>query len=137
MSARQPTVDLVQVFCANFDSHRDYSGPERRRREVEWPRIEGVSHADLAEAKISRYTLEIFNLVLSGEGDHLIPDVLAYYVALPVDRIASTRAIAKVLIGSRPPLVEGSLAEVEERIGSDLDMWRTRAGRVLEIRRVQ
>lgn len=131
MNPKRPIVDLVQVFCSNFESHLDLSGPRSRRRQVEWPPFHDMSEADVVTAKISRYTLEVFNLVLSGEGDHLIPDVLAYYVALPVQRIASSRAIAYALTRSIPPLSDGSVMELETIITGNLFDWKQRAAQLL------
>lgn len=124
---RGPKVDLVRVFCANFDSHFDYSGSRTRRRPVEWPRLSGVSDFDLMDARTSRYTLEVYNLVLAGDGSHLVPDPLAHYASLPVERVASARAIAAVLLGTEPPLAAGPLADVEAAVSSDLKKWHERA----------
>lgn len=131
MTATRPTVDLVQVFCVNFESTRDFSGPVSRRRDAPWPKLRGVSHSDLVEARISRYTLEVFNLVLSGDGEHLIREALPHYASLPAQKIASPTAIARVLVGSDPPLAEGSQQEIERQIERNIEEWRMKAIQIL------
>lgn len=128
MSVKQPKVDLVQVFCANFESRQDFSGPKPRLRKplVEWPLPDFTKSEEMA-AHISRFSLEVLNLVLSGHGEHLIPDQLGVYANLPADRIADPKIIAQVLLRHRPPLVEGDLATIERDIAASIVYWRARA----------
>lgn len=131
MTAPRPKVDLVQVFCANFESPRDCTGPLARRRDVTWPEVRGMSPSDLMDARYSRCTLEIFNLVLSGEGAHLLGETLEYYARLPVRKVSNPRVIARALLGTDPPLAEGTLGEVERQVESDFEMWQKRAIAIL------
>ena len=123
----QPHVDLVQVFCANFDSRLDFSGPVTRSRSVSWPSLSGLEPSVVMDARISRYTLEVFNLVLAGDGDHLIPEPLDFYAGLAVEQLASASAIARVLLHQEIALAQGSVEEVERAISRDLAKWRERA----------
>jgi hypothetical protein len=131
MNAKRPTIDFVQVFCSNFESPRDFSGPRACQRNVEWQGVAGVSASDLTSARISRMSLEVLNLVLADEGAHLIPDPLSIYVTARPDCIVDARAIALVLLGCVPPLVHGEVAEIEHAIVNNVMEWQERAKHLL------
>jgi len=109
-----PTVDYVQIFCANFKSHLDLSG-ERSRRipDIRWSNKFEISDSrkndippewsfeDIIQLRISRYTLEILQLVLSDESSQrkvLAKAILEFYGSSPINKICRCDLIAKALI---------------------------------------
>jgi len=93
---KQPTVDPVQVFCSNFPSYLDLSGPTLR-----W--IPEVNWSDELKnsicLRISRYSLEVLQLVLdeSAKHEHLARAVLEFYAPSPIERFCDCNKIASAL----------------------------------------
>lgn len=98
MSAREPSIDLIQVFCANFPCDIDLrmpSGINRLRPGVKWPNFDGcASFANLEpferlirtqeleiHLKRSRYSIETIQLVLSSQvpAAHLVEAIQRHY----------------------------------------------------------
>jgi hypothetical protein len=83
---KTPTIDLIQVFCANFDCDLDLRLPpgsvKRFKSEVRWPDLDSTNifpslsgHDRQAQIfrleihlKRSRYSVEVLNLVLRDRG---------------------------------------------------------------------
>ena len=127
----QPTVDLVQVFCLNFRSRLDFWGPTTRSVDVVWPELRGLDKSVILNAKLSRYTLEVFHVALSGEGKHLIPSPLDFYAERTIGELADAHAIASVLLHPEIALANGSLEEVEVAVRRDLRRWHKLAVAIL------
>jgi hypothetical protein len=98
MSVREPSIDLIQVFCANFPCDIDLGVPpgvNRFRPEVKWPNFDAcASFASLEpferlirtqemeiHLKCSRYSIETIQLVLSSRAPaaHLVEAIQRHY----------------------------------------------------------
>jgi hypothetical protein len=98
MSTREPSIDLIQVFCANFPCDIDLGlppGVNRLRPEIKWPSFDScASFASLEPferlirtqemeiyLKRSRYSIETIQLVLSSQvpAAHLVEAVQKHY----------------------------------------------------------
>ncbi len=148
-----PTFDPVQSFCMNFKSHRDLSDLSSRRiPDVHWPE---PFDKDL-QLRISRYTLEIFQIILAKSKDyeklaeeeckHLISlarQVLEFYSPSPINRICRCDLIADALINVR--LVDEKQAILENQVTEKVREWLKQATdasmkmllEILEKRRIQ
>jgi len=130
-----PTFDPVQSFCMNFKSHRDLSDLSSRRiPDVHWPE---PFDKDL-QLRISRYTLEIFQIILAKSKDyeklaeeeckHLISlarQVLEFYSPSPINRICRCDLIADALINVR--LVDEKQAILENQVTEKVREWLKQA----------
>lgn len=102
---KPPTVDLIQIFCANFDCDLDLRYPpgvvKRFKSHVRWPNLKSTNlFSDLAEydrnaqihrleihLKRSRYSVEVMNLVLSSSESlvHLEMAIREHYSKTSID----------------------------------------------------
>jgi hypothetical protein len=99
---KNPTIDLIQVFCANFRCDIDLTQPPgllRYINDVKWPSFEECNlftsldeysrKVKIRELEIflkrSRYSIETLQLVLSGKSSvpHLKKAVLDHYMRTP------------------------------------------------------
>lgn len=116
MSIREPSIDLIQVFCANFPCDIDLRlppGVNRRRPEIKWPSFdECASFANLEpferliriqEMEIhltrSRYSIETIQLVLSSQepAPHLVEAIQKHYAVHPNQDNFRTDYVIKAL----------------------------------------
>jgi hypothetical protein len=132
---QSPTFDPVQIFCMNFKSHRDLSDLSSRRiPDVRWP---DPFDKDF-QLRISRYTLEIFQIMLAkskdyeklteGECEYLINlarQVLEFYSPSPINRICRCDLIANALIKER--LVDEKQAVLESQVTEKVREWLKQA----------
>lgn len=97
---KDSSVDLIQVFCSNFDCDIDLRYPpgvvKRFKNSVKWPDLASTNlFSDLSEydrkmqlhrleihLKRSRYSLEVLNLVLSSKESlpHLEDAIRSHYL---------------------------------------------------------
>ncbi len=102
MSARDPSIDLIQVFCANFPCDIDLGVPpgvNRLKLGVKWPSFDACASFASLESferlirtqemeihlKCSRYSIETIQLVLSSQAPpaHLVEAILRHYAVHP------------------------------------------------------
>ena len=98
MRTREPSIDLIQVFCANFPCDIDLGMPpgvNRRRPEIKWPSFDACASFTnlepferlirIQEMEIyltrSRYSIETIQLVLSSQAPapHLVEAIQKHY----------------------------------------------------------
>lgn len=121
---QQPSIDFVQVFCSNFPSQRDLSNREYRwRYDVHWPK---QFEKDIS-LSISRYSLEVFQLVLDESVEHkyLAGAVLYFYAPLPVDRFCDCSLIANALVNTG--LADMNQNTLAEQVAVNVKSWLERA----------
>jgi hypothetical protein len=114
----------VQIFCANFPSHLDLSGERSRRLpKIAWPE----EFENNIELKISRYSLETFQVVLDDSRDHLglAAAVLEFYAPSPIEKFCRADLIADALIKSK--LFDMELAALTGNVRTSVKFWLDRA----------
>ena len=127
VSAKNPSRDPVQIFCTNFPSHRDLArNPSSYMQEVVWPKL----HNEDIELRISRYTLEVLDIVTSGKANeegltNLIDAVLEFYGPSPVDMICNSSKIASALVESG--LYSANHQDLEKEVSESIANWRDKA----------
>lgn len=117
MTVRAPSVDLIQVFCANFPCDIDLRQPpgvNRLRTSIKWPvfdqcpsfvkldNFEKLIQIQRLEInlKISRYSLETLQLVLAEEfpPSHLVLAIRNHYSVTPVEEGFYADYIVRALV---------------------------------------
>jgi len=129
---KSPTIDLIQVFCANFDCDLDLRYPpgvvRRSRKGVVWPDLSATNlfqDSDSYDRKVqihrleillrrSRYSLEVLNLLLSTQDPlpHLMQAVKTHYSCTPTSENFHPEMMVYALraLGMLPPEMDESLA---------------------------
>lgn len=135
-------VDPFVEFCTHFPSRLNLEGDRSRQVEAAWPTLSGLGPDVVLSARISRYTAEVFNCVLSGRGAHLLPDVLWFYCygtdrsrsmvgssasKRPISEIFDARAVAAVLSATDPPISVGRSVDLAAELTREASAWRDRA----------
>lgn len=135
-------VDPFVEFCTHFPSPLSLDGVLARRVDVAWPEISGVTSEFVLSARISRYTAEVFNCVLSGRGDQLLPDALWFYCygtdlgtlqkgpgvpRRPISQVFDARAVAAVLLATDPPISIGRSVNLVAEVTEAAAAWRDKA----------
>ena len=110
---KQPTIDYLQIFCMNFNSHWDLSGEKGRRNiDVQWAEQldlqNGKSLAEIKQAQIekikhlkrARQIFEVFQVILDKTKDNKsrAMDILEYYAPTPIEKFCPLSVIAEQLI---------------------------------------
>jgi hypothetical protein len=126
-STKNPSRDPVQIFCTNFPAHRDLvRNPGNYLREITWPKIQN----DDTELRVSRYTLEVLDIVTSGQAKdegltNLIHAVLELYGPSPVKMICNISKITSALIESK--LYSAEHKDLEKEVIESVSNWRDKA----------
>lgn len=141
-----PTVDYVQIFCTNFKSHLDLSGDKSRRiSDFQWsnkfeifdgrknidPKDKLWPVGDILQLRISRYTLEVLQLVLldeSGQRKDLAKAILEFYEPSPMNKICRCDLIAKALTDAN--LVSTDQNNLAEQVAIKVQKWLDEATEV-------
>lgn len=110
---KQPTIDYLQIFCMNFNSHWDLSGEKGRRNiDVQWAEQHDLSNGkNLSERKQeqidkikhlkqARQIFEVFQVILDKTKDNKnrAMDILEYYAPTPIEKFCPLVVIAEQLI---------------------------------------
>jgi len=117
MTVRAPSVDLIQVFCANFPCDIDLRQPpgvNRFKTSVKWPAFDhcpSFFQLDTFERRVqvqrleinlkrSRYSLETLQLVLAEEvpPSHLILAIRNHYSVTPVEENFCAEYVVRALV---------------------------------------
>ena len=142
---QHPTLNYVQIFCTNFGSHLDLSGEKSRRIpdfywsnkfEISDSRKNGIppdswSFEDIIQLRISRYTLEVLQLVLSdesGQRKDLAKAILEFYEPSPINKICRCDLIAKALIDANLASIDQN--NLSEQVTIEVQKWLDKATEV-------
>ncbi len=122
-AAKSPTRDPVQIFCANFPSHKDLTVyPSKNKEGIVWPK----KFDNNIQLRISRYSLEVLNCLTSGrettdEMKRLAVAILEFYGPSPVERFCRPDMIAEALIETN--LIEKDLAALTREVAGSVNEW--------------
>ncbi len=121
-------VDPVRLFCLNCSPSVDLRG----RRPTSVPASEyriaqtALTYGELISLRTYRNTLQVFDLIVSGQGEHLYRPMLEFYGPRE-EPYEYMRLVAKFLVTSEPPLLEESIEEVARHVKASVDRWKARA----------
>lgn len=140
---KQPSRDLIQIFCTNFPSHFDFSdGISHRISDIRWSdqfdapqdpkKLAAMDYEKLEKInclKLTRQVLEVFNAVLQDDNKshkNLAEAILEFYAPTPIKKLCYSNLIAEALIKEK--LVVGAdSVELEEEILTSFSKWRDQA----------
>jgi hypothetical protein len=110
---KQPTIDFLQIFCMNFESHFDLSGDiSHRNNTVRWTEQFDLPNGSKSFAEISqehlgkiwqlkkaRQVFEVFQVILDKKKAHknLAVDILEFYAPTPIEKICPLSVISEAL----------------------------------------
>ncbi len=124
--AKKPTTDPVQNFCLNFPCHLDMTVSPSRwmvgNDRKSWP---SDFEKDIS-LKISRYSLEVFLLVLKEDSNpHLVKAALEFYSPTSSELLCSSKLIADALI--KTGLSDVAPGELEKQVAESIAIWKEKA----------
>ncbi len=135
----QPTIDFLQIFCINFESHFDLSGEiGHRNNTVRWTeqfdlpkeskRLAEINQEQLDKVwklKKARQVFEVFQVILDKTKDHnrLALEVLEFYAPTPIEKFCPLSEIAEALV--KVGLVDSTIdvIELENNLAGNYKKW--------------